>query len=114
MLSRDDDSDVPPVPEATVDCHCGYIMPDGGVYACGFHQHEALAARLLKFVLNVPDTENPEKELEARGAIRLSRRASDHGYRVLFTKTPTASQKSKLRRWLEKYPHAEIEDLCPK
>jgi hypothetical protein len=114
MLSPADDSDVPPVPEATADCHCGYIMTDGGVYACGYHQHKALAARLLKFTLGITDVSDPEQVLECHGAIRLSRSAIDHSYRAMFVKTPTASQKSKLRRWLEKYPHAEIEDLCPK
>ena len=55
----------------------GYILPDGEFYGCGYMEHPALATRILKHVFNVEGVDDPQKEADNRGWLRIQRQASN-------------------------------------
>jgi len=52
----------------------GYILPEGQFYPCGYHEHRALATRILRQFTD-EDGLDAEQEAERRGWVRLQKSA---------------------------------------
>lgn len=68
----------------------GWLLPNGRYYGCGSMEHAGLAHGLI----NDDTVEDPEKEAEKRGWIKLARSVT--GFHCLATKKPTQKQRNRL------------------
>jgi hypothetical protein len=68
----------------------GWLLPNGKFYGCGSMEHAGLAHGLI----DDEKVEDPEKEAEKRGWIKLAR--SITGFHCIGSKKPTQKQRNRL------------------
>jgi len=109
------EQDLDSIPEpAAPDTPNGWVTVDGKFYACAFHEHGPLAVRLLKLhKLEIAD--DPEKQVEGMGWLRLSQSALDET--VLHAQVQgklTPKQRKTYLRWCNSNdfrPSLLVEDI---
>lgn len=81
------DEESKPVPDPTLADESGWITPDGDFYGCAYHEHGALARRLLIHTAGVDmdadDAPDPEQEGDRRGWVRIQKSALGMGTTIM-------------------------------
>lgn len=75
----------------------GYILPEGQVYSCLYHGHRDLASALLRE--QGKESDDPEKEADRLGWIRLQRSALGGTLHGLTCRRPTDRQRHAWEEW---------------
>jgi len=70
----------------------GYVDRKGNFYGCEYMAHAALATRILKHMFDMDEAEDPQKELDNKGFVRLQKSAMGPDIMVMCEKKPTKSQ----------------------
>ena len=94
------EADVDSVPERgnPEDSKHGYILRDGSFYPCKYMQHKALATRLLKHLHSV-ETDDPDKEADKRGWVKVQIGMLDKMARVMAVRRMTEVQRKIALEW---------------